>query len=190
MRRRVRTDRTSDDEAVTSRTRGNRCVSKYLLARLEGRRYVAPMISRERILYAAARVYAQHGFRGATTRLIAQEAGVNEVTLFRIFGSKSALLKEVVEQSSINTLCPALPSEPVDPEKELTAWTSAYFGGLTARRSMVRTTMGEIEERPDVGFCIAQGPMAANKALRDYVRALQKAGLADAAIDPVTPCAM
>lgn len=148
------------------------------------------MISRERILYAAARVYAQHGFRGATTRLIAQEAGVNEVTLFRIFGSKSALLKEVVEQSSINTLCPALPSEPVDPEKELTAWTSAYFGGLTARRSMVRTTMGEIEERPDVGFCIAQGPMAANKALRDYVRALQKAGLADPAIDPVTPCAM
>ena len=55
---------------------------------------------------------------------------------------------------------------------------------------MVRTTMGEIEERPDVGFCIAQGPLAANKALRDYVRVLQKAGLADPAIDPVPPCAM
>lgn len=148
------------------------------------------MISRERILYAAARVYAQHGFRGATTRLIAQEAGVNEVTLFRIFGSKSALLKEVVEQSSINTLCPDLPTDPVDPEKEVTAWVQAYFGGLTARRSLVRTTMGEIEERPDVGFCIAQGPIAANNALREYVRRLQKAGIADATIDPIAPCAM
>ena len=48
--------------------------------------------ARHRILAAAARVYAQHGWRGATTRRIADEAGVNEVTLFRQFGSKDALL--------------------------------------------------------------------------------------------------
>ena len=55
------------------------------------------MISRERILEAAGRVYSKHGFRGATTRLIAAEAGVNEVTLFRTFGSKGALLEAVLE---------------------------------------------------------------------------------------------
>ena len=49
---------------------------------------------RAKILEAAARVYSQHGFRGATTRLIAQEADVNEVTLFRTFGSKEALIEE------------------------------------------------------------------------------------------------
>ena len=42
---------------------------------------------RDRILEAAKRVYAKHGFRGATTRLIAIEADVNEVTIFRTFGS-------------------------------------------------------------------------------------------------------
>ena len=47
---------------------------------------------RHRILNAAARVYALHGWRGATTRRIADEAGVNEVTIFRQFGSKDALL--------------------------------------------------------------------------------------------------
>ena len=57
------------------------------------------LVSRERILEAAARVYAMHGFRGATTRLIANEAGVNEVTLFRSFGSKGALLEAVLEQN-------------------------------------------------------------------------------------------
>ena len=55
------------------------------------------MDTRERILQAAARVYAQHGFRGATTRLIAIEAGVNEVSLFRTFGSKAALFEAMME---------------------------------------------------------------------------------------------
>ena len=52
---------------------------------------------RDRILEAAKKVYAQHGFRGATTRLIAIEAGVNEVTLFRQFKSKTALINEAAE---------------------------------------------------------------------------------------------
>ena len=51
---------------------------------------------RQRILDAAKRVYAVHGFRGATTRLIAIEADVNEVTLFRLFGSKAALFEALV----------------------------------------------------------------------------------------------
>src|ERR671934_42193 len=51
---------------------------------------------RHRILAAAARVYAQYGFRGATTRLIATAAGVNEVTLFRTFGSKAQLLQAMM----------------------------------------------------------------------------------------------
>jgi AcrR family transcriptional regulator len=53
--------------------------------------------NRSRIIEAAARIYAAHGYRGATTRRIAEEAGVNEVTLFRQFGSKSALLDAMVE---------------------------------------------------------------------------------------------
>ena len=44
---------------------------------------------RDRILEAAALVYAETGFRGATTRRIAERAGVNEITLFRHFGSKT-----------------------------------------------------------------------------------------------------
>ena len=48
---------------------------------------------RERILDAATRVYTEAGFRGTTTRRVAQEADVNEVTLFRHFGTKEALIK-------------------------------------------------------------------------------------------------
>ncbi len=50
------------------------------------------------ILDAALKVFAEKGYRGATTRLIAQEADVNEVTLFRHFGSKEGLLRALARR--------------------------------------------------------------------------------------------
>jgi len=54
------------------------------------------MNARDKILVAARRVFASKGFKGAATRDIAKEAGAAEVTLFRQFGSKEALLLEVL----------------------------------------------------------------------------------------------
>lgn len=50
----------------------------------------------QKILDAAMRVFASEGYKGATTRRIAQEADVTEVTLFRKFQSKENLLREVL----------------------------------------------------------------------------------------------
>ena len=75
------------------------------------------MISRERILEAAGRVYAKHGFRGATTRLIAMEAEVNEVTLFRTFGSKSALLDAVLVPQHAAQPATPLPAAAPEPAR-------------------------------------------------------------------------
>ena len=49
---------------------------------------------RDRLLIAAAEVFAEKGFRGATTRDIAERAGITEPMLFRHFGSKVALFEE------------------------------------------------------------------------------------------------
>src|SRR5215831_14541705 len=43
------------------------------------------------IVKAARRVFAEHGFRGTTTRALAQAAGVSEALLFQHFPSKEAL---------------------------------------------------------------------------------------------------
>ena len=58
--------------------------------------------TKQQLLDAAVRVYSDAGFRGATTRRIAEEAGVNEVTLFRLFGSKAALIEAAVLHASTN----------------------------------------------------------------------------------------
>ena len=55
-------------------------------------RPASPEETRERILTAAREVIGRKGKRGATTREIAEVAGVNEATLFRHFGTKEALL--------------------------------------------------------------------------------------------------
>ena len=55
--------------------------------------------TRQRLLDAAARVFARDGLTGATTRAIAREAGLNEVTLFRHFQTKERLLAAVVGQN-------------------------------------------------------------------------------------------
>src|SRR6185436_7374032 len=102
---------------------------------------------RERILEATRLVYAQHGFRGATTRLIAAEAGVNEVTLFRLFGSKAALFEAVMQMHAAQAPVSLLPDNPVSPDAEVTAWAESVLAHMTANRSLLRKTMGELEER-------------------------------------------
>src|SRR5437762_7692033 len=112
----------------------------------------AAMDTRERILQATARVYAQHGFRGATTRLIAIEAGVNEVTLFRTFGSKAALFEAVMSAHVANAPIPALPDNPDHPEREMTDWVSAVLSHMRENRALIRKSFGEIEDRPEAAI--------------------------------------
>lgn len=131
---------------------------------------------RHRILQAAARVYAQHGWRGATTRRIAEEAGVNEVTIFRQFGSKDALLDSVMHQCARLEHQISLPTEPVNPEQDLYRWVHAHHAGLVAMRDIVRQLMSEAAERPEAATCAGQGPSGAVAQLQSYVVQLRRRG--------------
>lgn len=141
------------------------------------------MISRERILEAAARVYAKHGFRGATTRLIATEAGVNEVTLFRTFGSKGALMEAVLMQHHRQRDTPMLPDEPADPQAELTAWIQASLDRVREVRPLLVHSMGEMEERPEAQEFACRGREMVHQAITSYVHRLQLAGFASSDAD-------
>jgi len=54
--------------------------------------------ARERLLDAAERLYAAKGSRGMTTRGVAAEAGVNELTLYRHFTNKRGLLRAMTQR--------------------------------------------------------------------------------------------
>jgi len=140
--------------------------------------------SRDRILEAAARVYADQGFRGATTRRIADEAGVNEITVFRHFGSKDALIHEALRLRATTPSRVQLPEEPRDPEGELTAWAMAEIADMRTCRTLIRRTMTEMGERPEVIECTSAGPLEAKRRLCDSVARLRRDDFVAAAGDP------
>ena len=135
-------------------------------------------VSRERILEAAARVYALHGFRGATTRLIANEAGDNEVTLFRTFGSKSALIEAVLAHYGKSRPTVTLPADPVDPLAELTAFVAEHLERVREMRPLLMHTMSEVDERPEAHEFACRGRHHVHDTLTAYIRTLQARGMA------------
>src|SRR5438105_7952101 len=145
---------------------------------------------RDRILDAAKKVYAQHGFRGATTRLIAIEAGVNEVTLFRTFGSKAALFEALMQAHVAASPIPDLPDLPTDPEREMTEWCAAILQHFRENRSLIRTSFGEIEDRPAAAISMCEGPNCAGAILHAYAQRLQSMRITAADADTQTAVAM
>lgn len=111
---------------------------------------VAP--ARDRLLQAAARVYARHGLSGATTRAIADEAGVNEVTLFRIFETKERLLDAVVQaQFSASGDLPVAPPRSArgSLRADLLEQARRYEERVQENLLLIRTMIGEIHRHGD-----------------------------------------
>lgn len=141
------------------------------------------MERREELLRAAARVYAQHGYRGSTTRRIADEAGVNEITIFRQFGTKDALIHEAIATCGGGAPTASLPAVPVDPLAELTAWGMKLRGHITASRMLLRRCMSERDEHPQLIASANQGPIRAARDLRAYFDRLRDCGIVDDEFD-------
>src|SRR5271170_4257476 len=106
-----------------------------------------PQPARQLLISAAARVFARDGLDGATTRAISREAGVNEVTLFRNFGTKEHLIEAVVGSAFGKAKAPA--AAPGAPRRaslraDLVSFARRYEELLEANLPLVRTMIGEI----------------------------------------------
>jgi AcrR family transcriptional regulator len=130
--------------------------------------------SKEQILVAAAGLYEREGYRGATTRRIAEAAGVNEVTLFRAFGSKAALIRAVLERAA-GAAVPPLPLRAGEPHAELSAWGCSLLATMRERRPLQRAGKdvppGEVRG-PDA----ADGFDEAATELTAYLLSIRNAG--------------
>ena len=138
---------------------------------------------RQALLTAAMQVFAETGSRGATTRRIAQQAGVNEVTLFRHFQSKDDLIQAALDEFARRATLRELPDDPKDPEAELTRWCREHYRELYKVRALVRKTMSEYEEHPSRCTSGMQVSVRVADELSDYVRRLRAKGLASAGFD-------
>ncbi len=139
---------------------------------------------REQLLEAAVKVFANAGFRGATTRRIAQEAGVNEVTLFRQFGSKEGLILEAVLRAVTRLQDEAaLPAVPRDPATELLDWTRRHYEFVVRNSRLIKAAMADAQSHPDMACIGDRMGTSIERTLGAYLERLREAGLCDPDID-------
>lgn len=99
----------------------------------------------ERLLDAAARVFARKGLKGATTREIAVEAGLSEMTLFRRFGTKEKLLRAVVERFFARRIEPPVVREPPgDLRAALLHYAKLQHRLMDESLPIIRVLLGEL----------------------------------------------
>jgi AcrR family transcriptional regulator len=139
----------------------------------------------DRILSAAAQLFSEVGSRGATTRRIAERAGVNEVTLFRHFGTKDNLITQAIALAGKQTPGERLPDIPREPIGELKAWCRHHLAVLYESRSFLRASMAEFDANPEVGRAGCDLPARIASDLVRYVRKLQARGMAATSVDAV-----
>mgnify|MGYP002641241900 CR=1 FL=1 len=61
------------------------------------------IIDEEKIFVTVIKILVSHGYEGATTKEIAEVAGVNEATLFRKYGSKAELFEKAINRQFSDT---------------------------------------------------------------------------------------
>ena len=145
--------------------------------------------TRQRLLDAAARVFARSGLEGATTREIAREAKVNEVTLFRHFQTKEKLLAEVVRRTfdrQEETLAAQPPEgENADLRTTLRRYARRYHELLERNLPLLRTLIGEIHRHEEHEFRVFKGVFGPLKMdLHSALQAAQACGTMRPGIEP------
>ncbi len=140
----------------------------------------------ERIVTAAAELFAERGYAATTTKAIAEHAGVNEVTLFRIFGNKAGILRALGERFAERSAQRAMAErpDPNDARATLLALArneiaeSLENGGVALRLAF------DAKSVPEVGALISEGPAGNLEALASYLAECQRAGQLRDDIDP------
>ena len=147
--------------------------------------------TRQRLLDAAARVFARSGLEGATTREIAHEAKVNEVTLFRHFKTKDNLLSEVVRRTfdrQEETLAAPIPAA-TRPSNSLRAslrrFAQRYRELLESNLPFLRTLIGSIHRHREHEIRVFKGIFTPLKAeLIATIEAARARGLVRPGLEP------
>jgi AcrR family transcriptional regulator len=136
-----------------------------------------PGTTRQRILHAAARVFAEQGYARATTRALAAAADVNEVTLFRHFGSKQKLFAAVTEQFAGPAVTAALEAQLTgDFRQDLVLLGSGIMKVLLERQHVLRLMLCEAAHFPEVRQVMAQNPRQLRQLLARYLQRQMEMG--------------
>ena len=109
------------------------------------------VITDGQIFQAVMEVIAKLGYAGATTRQIADAAGVSEVTLFRKYGSKAELVKRAISALVEQTEFESATQYTGDLRADLLRVLRAYQEGVVRNEHFFFVLFAELSRTPRTG---------------------------------------
>jgi len=137
------------------------------------------MNTRGRLLKTGLKLFSKKGYLGTTTKEIARDAGIAEVTLFRHFPSKEKLFEEVINNYSflpaLKELLPEIEKLPYEDGLRMIA--KNFLNTLALRKNLIRIMHSEIPQYPDKIKEIYHSLIdEVRKTLASYFADMQKRG--------------
>ena len=134
--------------------------------------------TQEKIIKAVIELFRDHGYKGATTRAIAEKAGVNEVTIFRHFGNKKRLMEAAIQSLSYHSMLKKMISEKMvwDLEQDLTNIAQGYLKEMEKMQDLILIGLREAEMFPELNEYIVEIPTNLKKSMVEYFTEMHKKG--------------
>jgi AcrR family transcriptional regulator len=135
---------------------------------------VAPDQTRARILDAFLRLAVERGIDSTPTRLVAEEAGVSELTIFRHFGDKATLVRSAIRHAApteqLRAYDPAIDAS--TPERAVASLSRCmrYLRDEAVRRQdLIHLALSEARRHPELKEELVTGPRQAVEVIQRAV---------------------
>lgn len=126
--------------------------------------------TKERMIEAAIELVNERGYQGATTKRIAERAGVNEVTLFRHFGNKKGLVKAAIDSFAIpESLFQHMDAQLTwNLEHDLPFFVRQYHEVIKQKEQVILISLREAGIFPELDALIAHIPTMYKEKITEY----------------------
>lgn len=134
--------------------------------------------TKDKIIEAAVELISEKGYKGATTKEIAERAGVNEVTLFRHFGNKKGIVEAAIQKYAFVDLLENTLEEKMiwELEQDLKMLVREYQSLLEKKKSVILLSIKESGKFPELDELIKHIPQKYIDLLEDYFTKMMEKG--------------
>lgn len=134
--------------------------------------------TRDKIIHAAVELVNEKGYKGATTREIAEKAEVNEVTLFRHFGNKKGLIDAAIDKFSFSDILIETFKEKLiwDIEHDLKMLSRNYQQLIEDKKEVILISIKEAGSFPDLDEMLSRVPQQSKQMLESYLTEMIQKG--------------
>lgn len=142
--------------------------------------------TRQRIIDAANSLFQQIGYARTTTRAIAAEAGINEVTLFRHFGNKKNLLQVCVETINAGGFSANFEKAMTgNYAEDILIMAREQIADMDAGYEALRLVMCEAAHFEELREAVLMGSSQNDARVADYFRRQIEAGVVSDKFEPI-----